>query len=80
MPRSYDDRMASPPEPTFSEDERDELKSFYAEAMEMLGYVNDLPTEAAGFDFTQEVRAVVKGLEDLCAALDAVASDNGISL
>jgi len=80
MPRSYDDRMASPPEPTFSEDDRDELRSLCSAAEEAFGAVNDLSTEAGGYDFTQEVRSAVKGLEDLCAALDGVASDNGISL
>ena len=80
MPRSYDDRMSEPPEPRFDENDRAELKGLYSEAEETLGMANDLATEAAGFDFTSEVRAAVRSLEDLCAALDGTASDNGIRL
>jgi len=80
MPRSYDDRMSEPPEPRFDENDRAELKGLYAEAEEVCDMMSGLPTQAAGFDFTVEIRAAVKGLEDLCAALENTAGDNGIRL
>jgi hypothetical protein len=69
-----------PPEPGLTGEEQREVSRAYAQAEEVASVAEELPNEAGGFDFTEEVRLVKAQVEELLRAIENTADSHNVRL